>query len=506
MYKIYLLFLSFWFFSCSVQKEGEEVIYDYIIHNAMILDGSGEEAFPGHVAITGNEIVAVSGEAPDLSSARFTIDAGEKYLTPGFIDLHAHGSPDKTPEFENFLAMGVTTISLGQDGGSPDSEDLKNLLERYETAGLGPNLIMFYGHGTLREESGAGMTDDLDTAAIQKMQNILRQNLQITYGLSMGLEYSPGLYADTTELQMLAQTTGEAGRLIMSHIRNEDDQDLERSLNEMTSLGRYCPVHISHLKSVYGKGEDRAVEILENLKKAKEEGIKVTADIYPYTASYTGIGILFPEWAKTREQFEKALPVRRQELENYLQERVASRNGPAATLIGTGEYAGMTLEEAAAKENVDFTTLLIDYIGPEGASGAYFVMNEALQQRLLEDPLVAICSDGSPTGFHPRGHGTYARIIEEYVKKRQAIQLREAVRKMTAYPADILGLNDRGMIKEGMKADLILFYPDSVRERATYEAPLQLAEGFNMVMVNGKIVRRDGQLTDERPGHYLKPQ
>ena len=200
----------------------------------------------------------------------------------------------------------------------------------------------------------------------------------------------------------------------------------------------------------YGKGSARAEEILAILYDARANGIEITADIYPYSASYTGIGIVFPVWAKTREQFDVAKVERREELAEYLRNRVNRRNGPEATLLGTDPYTGKTLADLAHEMELPFEDVLIDVIGPDGGSGAYFVMNDELQARLLADAFIGVCSDGSPTGFHPRGHGTFAKIIEDYVMRDDVLLLEEAIRKLTSFPAELLGIEDRGaLLKRG---------------------------------------------------------
>jgi len=483
---------------------------DLLIENGQVLDGSGTAAQSADVVVVGDKIVFV-GDAQftddDLSTRiKKRIDAKVRTVAPGFIDLHSHGDPLKTPAFENFLAMGVTTISLGQDGDSPEVADLADWLEEVAGNGIGTNLAMFVGHGTLRTLSGIGRTPVPEAEDLQRMQEMLDTSLKVTFGMSTGLEYNPGLNAKREELEALARIVGRSDRLIMSHMRNEDDDQLENSIAELLDQGRFARVHISHLKSVFGKGSERAVEILGILASARESGIRVTAEMYPYTASYAGIGIVFPVWAKTVEQFDVAKVERRDELAAFLRNRVHRRNGPEATLLGTDPYTGKTLADLAHELEMPFEDVLIDVIGPAGASGAYFVMNEELQTTILTDPNVGVCSDGSPTGFHPRGHGTFARIIERYVMQQKKLELSEAVRKMTSFAAGVLGITDRGAVKPGMIADLIVFDPASVRETATFPDPLHLAIGFDVVIVNGKIARVDGEQADELFGRVLLPE
>jgi N-acyl-D-amino-acid deacylase len=291
----------------------------------------------------------------------------------------------------------------------------------------------------------------------------------------------------------------------MSHMRNEDDDQVEQSIAELLDQGQFSRVHIAHLKSVYGSGSERAREILNILSSAREAGVEITADMYPYSASYTGIDIVFPVWAKTDEQFEVAKSTRRDELAEYLRNRVNRRNGPEATLLGTDPYTGKTLAELSFELEMPFEDVLIDIIGPQGASGAYFVMNDELQSELLRDPHIGICSDGSPTGFHPRGHGAFARLIETHVVDNQTLSVEEAIRKVTSYAAQILSIDDRGVLRAGMYADLLVFDPQNVHETATYPVPLRLAEGFDVVILNGEIARENGHTRDTLAGRVLSP-
>ncbi|MDX1408178.1 MAG: amidohydrolase family protein, partial [Saprospiraceae bacterium] len=276
----------------------------------------------------------------------------------------------------------------------------------------------------------------------------------------------------------------------------EDDEALVASLGEMLALSGTCRVHIAHLKSVYGKGTARADEISQLLDQT------MTADMYPYTASYTGIGILFPSWAKTRSDFANALKERREELRQYLYERVMLRNGPEATLFGGPPFTGMTLAEVAEASGRSFVDVLLD-LGPQSISGAYFVMDSVLQDRLFLSPRVLASSDGSPTMHHPRGHGAFARVLKRYVLDQQILTWEEAIHKMTGGSAKILGLADRGLIREGYVADLTLIDPQRVTDRATYARPHILASGFVVTLVNGQIAFREDTGVVSRHGQLL---
>jgi N-acyl-D-aspartate/D-glutamate deacylase len=479
--------------------------FDLLIRGGQVINGLGEEPYPADVLVGGDTIAFIGSVDTTLVSIVRIIDAAGKTVTPGFIDMHSHGNPLETPDFQNFLAMGATTISLGKDGSSPDYEDLGTWMQLVEDTLPGVNIAMFVGHGTLRMQSGINYSPRPTEGQLGVIGDLLRKNLDAgCFGMTTGLEYIPGFYAPAYELEYLAEIVGEKGKLITSHVRNEDNNEVEASIQELLKQGQYCPVNVSHMKVVYGKGESRAEEILKLLDKARQEGIQVTADVYPYTASYTGIGILFPEWAKPPNDYRQVVATRRAELAEFLRNKVISRNGPEATLLGTAPYAGKTLAQLAEEMNKPFEDILIDDIKPGGASGAYFVMNDTLQARFIADPWVMISSDGSPASRHPRGHGTFARIIEKFVVQDSILTLTEAVRKMTSLPAQTMGINDRGTLAVGKKADIVVFDPQQVHETATYENPFQLAEGINYVVVNGEISLEDGQFAKQRHGQMLR--
>ncbi len=481
---------------------------DLLITNGRLLDGLGNKAVFSDLVIVNDEIVYVgktSFDDEDLKQrVKRQLDAKQRIIAPGFIDLHTHGSPLKTPAFENFLAMGVTTITLGQDGDSPEVADLSTWLADVEENGISVNLAMFVGHGTLRRQTGINRTSKPSPENLQKMLRLLDDTLKYTFGMSTGLEYNPGLNALEAEMIALAKVVGKNERLIMSHLRNEDDDKMQASLEELLKQGLYSKVHVSHIKSVYGKGEEAAEKLLQILTEARKRGIDVSADIYPYNASYAGISLLFPVWAKTTEQFDVALVERRTELETFLKNKIIKRNGPEATLFGTPPYTGKTLADLSKELEIPFEQVLIK-LGPKGASGAYFIMDDALQTRLLLDPKVSISSDGRMEGFHPRGHGAFAKVIEEYVIKRKVLSLEEAVRKMTSQSANILNISDRGILQKGYKADLVIFDPLKIKATASYPKPHQLAQGFDVVIVNGKIAREEQKMAEDFSGKVLRP-
>ncbi len=479
---------------------------DLLIRGGFVVDGTGSAPEPADVLVRGGKIKAVAphGLLKTTPSVQ-VIDAAGRVVAPGFIDPHSHGDPLETSGFENFLAQGVTTITLGQDGSSPATADFPKLFTEYEAKGLGVNIAMFVGHGSLRADSGIGQNAHPSDEDLARMTQMLDDALDHTFGMSSGLEYQPGLWASSGELEALAKVVGARDRVIMSHMRNEDDDQLDASIDELLAQGRFARVHAAHLKSVYGQGAERGQAIIQRLQQARASGIQVTADFYPYTASYTSVSLIFPVWAKTQADFEANKITRRADLLQHLRHRVLARNGPGAMLMANAPYTGMTLDTVAKQLGKPFEVALVDDLGPNSGSAAYFVMNEALQGELLEGEMVMVGSDGSPTGFHPRGHGSVARIIEREVLEQQRLSLAVAVKKMTSMPADVLGLKDRGRIAPGMVADLVVFAPQAVRETATFESPHQLAEGFDWVVISGQVAFQSGQGAVARLGRVLRP-
>lgn len=474
--------------------------------DVLLVDGTGSLPRRADVTVVGERVAAIlppGGSAPD--GARLVPGEG-RVLAPGFIDTHTHGDPLEQ-SYDAFLAMGVTTILLGVDGSGPrigDDLDLRTWLSAADRAALPLNVAALASHGTLRR--AAGIPDAVrqpDDAALARMAAQLDRELTAgAFGISYGLEYVPGIYAESAELASLAQTVARHDGVVMSHMRSENDDEIEASIEELIASARPARPHISHLKIVFGKGEARARQLLDYIAAKRRAGIDLTADAYPYNAGYTGIALLFPEWALPPSDYGAIVADRRQELRDHLIARMTRRGGPAALLIGTAPYAGKTLAQAADEAGLHYADFLIN-IGPGGASGAHFTMDDALQEMLVLDADVAISTDGGPGMRHPRATGTYAKLIEQYVVNSGRLPIEQAVRKATALPAQILRLPDRGTVRPGMKADLILFTPDRVKARSTYLDPLARAQGFDMVMVNGRPAFEGGERVGA-PGRLLR--
>ena len=470
-----------------------------LLRDVRLVDGSGAPARSTDVLVHGDTIARIGRlRARDARGLR-VVEGGGRVLAPGFIDLHTHGDPLEVA-FTPFLAMGVTTVVLGQDGGSPalpgtarDSGSLPAWMDAVEAAAPGLNVATLSGHGALRRRAGIddGTRRPSDTQ-LERLQAVLDADLRAgAFGLSTGLEYVPGRYAEMRELASLGPVVARADGVVMSHMRSEDAGDVRASIHELMQAAGPARAHVSHLKMVYGQGEAAAEALLDFLRGLRGAGNSPTADAYPYEASYTGIGILFPEWALPPNDYPAVVAARGDELRAHLAARMEQRNGPGALLFGTGPHAGRRLAQVAEAEGRPFVEVLVA-LGPGGGQAAHFVMDRALQDRLLLEPFVAIASDGSPGGSHPRGAGTFAKWIEAFATGEARVPLEEAVRKVTSLPASILGLRDRGLVREGAKADLLLFDPDRVHARADYVDPTAMAEGFDLVLVNGQAAFEAG--------------
>ena len=485
--------------------------FDLWIAGGTVVDGTGGPGARADVLVRDGRIAFVGPLDPEAAAA---IEAADRFeatgllIAPGFIDAHAHGAPLEDPAFHNFLAMGVTTVVLGQDGGSPGAAALAEHLDAVDAARPGVNVAYLVGHGTVRAESGVGFGDP-GAEGLEKMVALVELGLESgAFGLSTGLEYDPGSRADMAELVAIAGPVATHDAIVVSHMRTEDAGRVDAALDELIEQGRQsgARVQASHLKIVLESDPAQATALLERMDAARSEGVAVTADVYPYTASYTGIGILFPDWARPPNEYDAVVRERGAELAEHLRRRVEGRNGPGATLFGSGEYSGRTLAEVAAAQDRPFEDVLIE-LGPDGASAAYFVMDERVVRALLADPHTVVSSDGSPSMLHPRGYGSFARVTRRYVVGEEVLSIEEAVRKMAGQTARNYRMDDvdvvempRGQVREGWAADLVAFDPAEVRDAADFENPHRLAEGMRAVWVGGELALRDG-VPLPGPGH-----
>jgi dihydroorotase/N-acyl-D-amino-acid deacylase len=522
-------------FSGVAGLRAQQPSYDLIITNARVIDGAGNPWFRAEVGIRGDTIVAVA-RSLHARAAR-TIDAHGLVVAPGFIDLHVHAFQGATPQppepmpilevptADNYIRQGVTTLIGGPDGFSP--VPLRPVLERVRQARTTPNIGSFIGHGSIRAEV-IGLANRPPTAAeLERMREMVRQGMRDgAFGLSTGLFYLPANFAKTEEVIALARVAGEMGGIHISHIREETTQ-VEASVAETIRIGEEggLPTQVTHHKTIGKIAWGRTEQTLKLMDEARRRGVDVTVDLYPYTASSTLIqAALLPAWAQEGGEAEilKRLhdpETRARVLKETIRLIREERGGGDAHNIQISrcewrpELDGKRLDEVPAirgmlpsLENAADSALWIVENG--GAGGIFHAIDEGDLRRVLAHPLSMIASDGGPQVFgraspHPRSYGTFARVLGQYVRDTPVISLEEAVRKMTSLPAQRIGLLDRGLIRPGMKADIVIFDPATVRDMATYEKPHQYAEGFQAVLVNGEIVFQDGKMTGAKPGRML---
>ena len=476
-----------------------------VITNVRIVDGSGAPAYTGALRFTGDRITDVGELTPGPGDT--SIDGAGLVLAPGFIDTHSHADNDifEHPDAAAAVSQGITTVVVGQDGGSPFP--LADFAERLETNGTAINFAAYAGHNTIRRlvlgEDYARPASEEET---DEMRALLRQEMQAgALGLATGLEYDPGIYSTAAEVIALARTAARAGGRYISHMRSED-RALEAAIEELLDIGRATgmPVQISHMKLAMKSLWGRAPEILARLDDARAEGIDVTADVYPYEYWQSTMMVLLPERDPTdREAVRFAL------------EELAPPEGMWLTRYEPNpDYVGMKLSEIAALRESDpvttfqaLATEALDMAERTGRRAEQIIgtsMDGSDIAALLAWAHSNICTDGSLVDLHPRGAGSFPRVLGRYVREQGLMNLENAVRKMSGLAADHMGFTDRGYLRPGYAADLVLFDPDTVIDRATAEAPRQLSEGIVSVFVGGVEVFASGGTTDARPGRFIR--
>lgn len=498
--------------------------YDVLLRNGRVYDGTGNPWYIADIAIQGDSIAAV-GKLP-REIARTVIDLGGLAVAPGFIDTHSHARHEifKVPAAENYIRQGVTAVIEGPDGSSP--LPFGAFLEKVAAARVSINFGMMVGHGSVRGSVMGTENRKSTPEEIDKMRAIVRKAMQEgAFGLSTGLFYVPGNYAATEEVVALARVAGEYGGLHTSHMRDEAAKLLE-AVAETIRIGEEggLPTQLTHHKVIGGPNWGKSSDTLRMVDEARARGVDVSIDQYPYTASNTGFAALFPQWAQAGGQ--KALierldaPDTRARIKLVIEDRIRTDRGAGdpkniqfASCGFDKSLAGKTLADVVAARGLPVTIpnaaeVAIEIQKKGGCSTIYHSMNEQDLERILRHPLTMVASDGGIPVFgedvpHPRSYGTFARVLGRYVRERRAITLEDAIRKMTSLPASRFKIGERGIIRPGLKADLAVFDPARVADRATFEKPHQYAEGFVHVFVNGKAVLLDSRMTGEMPGRVL---
>jgi N-acyl-D-amino-acid deacylase len=497
--------------------------FDLLITNAQIADGSGAPLVAGSIAVKGGKIVAVGKIAGTADSV---IDAGGKVVAPGFIDVHTHSEDIcLIPAAENFLRMGVTTIITGNCGHS--RTDVAKFFQEIEESKVAINVATLIGHGSVREQGmGGSFIRAPNAEQLAVMKGLVDQAMKDgAMGLSTGLIYVPGSFAKTDELIELAKSAAAHDGIYVSHMRYETVRIFE-ALDEIIRIAKETKIRaeVSHIKLSGPTAWGKAAEVLAVLDKARAEGLQITHDQYAYTASSTGLRQTLPDSALEgeREDFIARIADPKQKAE------IIAKMAEMRARQGRKDYSyaviarckadpslnGKTVPEAAKLKRGSDTLddqieFILDLEAQGGASAIFHGMNEDDLQAFLKHPLTMIASDGGPRRLgedvpHPRSYGNNARVLGRYVRELKLLSIEEAVRRMTSLPAQTFRLKNRGLLKAGAFADIVIFDPAKVSDPSTFNDPHHYAEGFSDVIVNGGVVIRDGKLTEARSGGPLR--
>jgi N-acyl-D-amino-acid deacylase len=498
--------------------------YDVLIVGGMVVDGTGAPARRADVAIRGERIAAVAPSLPRASATR-VIDATGLVVSPGFLDLHAHLEPLlQLPLMESALRQGVTFALGGPDGGSP--LPLAPYLDSVRTARPGINVGYLVGHNDVRRavlgmEARAPSAGELD-----RMRGLVADAMeQGAFGLSTGLLYLPGTYSTVDEVVALSQVAADSGGIYTSHLRQEGLGLLD-GVAEALEIGRRAriPVVLTHHKAVGQQMWGKSVETLAMVDSARKAGTDVLMDQYPYTATHTGIGVLVPSWAMAggNEAFRRRLDdraLRDSIVQGIIFNLLNDRGGGDLARVQFSRVSwdrtleGRTLRDWAERRHMPLTPasgaeLVIEAMLKGGANAIYHVLDEGDVRRIMASPFTMIASDGrlSRPGDghpHPRAYGTFPRVLGEYVRGQQVLTLEQAVHKMTGMPAARLGLADRGVLREGAVADVVVFDARTVKDQATFTEPHQYPLGIGTVLVNGAVAVEGGKPTGVRAGRVV---
>lgn len=500
--------------------------FDILIRGARIIDGTGNPWLRGDIGVRGGRIAAVGNL--DGKSADRVIEANGRAAAPGFIDVHTHVERDieRLPRGDNFLLDGVTTIVTGNCGGS--KTDLAAWFSALSQAGLGLNVATLIGHNSVRSEVMGTANRAASPEEIARMQALIEQAMRDgAVGFSTGLIYIPGTYSNPDEVVALAKAAGKYGGVYASHMRDEGERITE-AINEAVRPGQEAGmrVQISHFKIDNRGLWGASVKSLELVERYRREGVDVVVDQYPYDHSSTNLGITLPSWALAdgREAVIERLrsPATRARIKTEMLAHLKVKGQPdysyatVASFDADRSLEGKTIREinaargrAPAPENEAETILEILEKGMP--SMVYHSMGMEDVERIMRYPNTAVASDGGIRELgagvpHPRSYGTNARVLAEFVRNRKVLTLEDAIRRMTSLPARTFGFKDRGMIREGFAADIVIFDPQRVQDKATYQQPHQYTEGFDYVLVNGVAMVEEGKVAARTGGQVVKRQ
>jgi N-acyl-D-amino-acid deacylase len=514
---------SFAFAALHVNAEAPAPPYDLLITNARIVDGSGNPWFRSDVAIKDGRIARIGRLGPETATR--TIDAHGQILAPGFIDVHTHvESIYSLPAAENFVRMGVTTLVTGNCGTS--TTDVAEFLGRSKAQPLAVNLATLIAHGSVRRKV-MGLGDRAPTPdELKQMESVVEQGMKDgAVGLSTGLIYVPGIYAKTDEIVALARVAAKYGGLYATHMRNEGDKVAD-AIRESIQIGEQAglPVEISHFKISNKKLWGQSAMTLGLVRDARARGLAVTVDQFAYTASSTSLESRLPAWLRAGGLEE----ARKRLADKATRERAISETKAALKRSGFKDYSyavvasydpdksfnGKSIAEITkqVKKKSDATSQIEQMLEMYEAGGAgmiYHGMDEDDVKRIMEESFTMIASDSGVRQVdesvpHPRGYGNNARVLGRYVRELKLISLEDAIRKMTSLPAQTFGFRDRGLIREGFAADLVIFNENTIIDQATFDKPQQFPLGISYVIVNGAPVLENNQMSAARPGVPLR--
>jgi dihydroorotase/N-acyl-D-amino-acid deacylase len=491
------------------------LILDIILAGGLVIDGSGNPWKRADVGITGDRIVAVGNLTK--TEAKLRVDANGLIVAPGFIDIHSHAGRDAAtnPSLEATVRQGITTAMEGQDGGGAPLPAAPII-----------NFGTFIGHGTIRSAVMGTENRPATPEEILAMRKLAADAMRKgAFGLSTGLFYVPGNYATTDEVIAIAREVGAFGGMHISHMRDEASGVLD-SVRETIRIGEEggLPTQVTHHKLIGSAVWGRSVETLKLIDEARARGVDVSLDQYPYTASHTGSAAMFPQWSMAGGP--KALverlhaPESRARIKTEIVRRLREDRGAGdAKNVQFNRCAfdpllnGKTLADATRAggleptlENAAEVAMGIQEKG--GCQTIYHAISEIDVERIMRYPGTMIASDGESPAFgegspHPRAYGTFPRVLGRYVREKRLLTLEDAIRRMTSLPASRLKLFERGLVRAGMMADLVIFDAARIIDRSEYSNPHQYSEGIREVMVNGVFVLRDGKMTGDRPGRIL---
>jgi len=511
-----------WLAHLARAEESDTQQYDLVIRNGRIVDGSGNPWFRADIGIKNGRIVSIGNIDPNGARA---IDAANQIIAPGFIDVHTHvESIYNLPAAENFVRMGVTSVVTGNCGSS--TTDVAQFLGQINEKPLAVNLATLIAHGSVRRKV-MGLDDRAPTAAeLAQMEAVVEQGMKDgAVGLSTGLIYVPGSYAKTDEIISLARVVARYHGLYATHMRNEGKYVVD-AIKESIQIGEQAglPVQISHFKISNKKLWGQSAATIELVRGARAQGLMVTVDQYGYTASSTSLDSRLPGWLRAGglEEAKKRLA------DNAIRDRVRTEMKDALKRSGFKDFSYAVVANYSpdksfnGKSIAQITKLVRRKSGVKdqieqmlamyeagGAAMIYHGMNEEDVRRIMREPFTMIASDSGVRRIdesvpHPRGYGNNARVLGRYVRELQLISLEDAIRKMTSLPAQTFGFRDRGLLREGFAADLVIFDEKTIADRGTFEQPHQYPAGISFVLVNGVVVLEDGQMSSARPGAPIR--